>query len=226
MSLSVRSDRSNHMWNQHIDTTLAVGLDPPTLQTLSPLLYRLAKANSPRIVLTLRPQDPLPDWITDVIYLNADGRIAFQGTTKMFLEKKHEGTLIVDGQQIYVGVQNIFSPAHQVEKYGLKSKCDNQILRNDSEETLDSVERLFGDNVNRNAIPKTESTSQPRTHQVGSSVVEPLVQMEGVKVKYGDRQVLGNWKQNVDGEEKDGLWWTVNRGDRIGVFGPNGMSIS
>ena len=51
---------------------------------------------------------------------------------------------------------------------------------------------------------------------------EPLVEMEGVHVKYGDRDILGNWNQVIRGQEESGLWWTVRRGDRWGIFGPNG----
>jgi len=51
---------------------------------------------------------------------------------------------------------------------------------------------------------------------------EPLIEMEGAHVKYGEKSVLGNWHQQVDGSPKDALWWTVRRGERWGIFGPNG----
>ena len=51
---------------------------------------------------------------------------------------------------------------------------------------------------------------------------EPLVEMSGVIVKYGDKQVLGDWIQIIDGQPKKGLWWRICRGQRWGVFGPNG----
>ncbi|KAL9593022.1 MAG: hypothetical protein Q9179_006161 [Wetmoreana sp. 5 TL-2023] len=56
-----------------------MGLDPPTIKTLSPLLHDLAEAQAPRIVLSLRPQDPLPDWITHILYIGPELRIARQG---------------------------------------------------------------------------------------------------------------------------------------------------
>ena len=34
--------------------------------------------------------------------------------------------------------------------------------------------------------------------------------------------MLGGWKQFVDGQEREGLSWQVRRGERWGVFGPNG----
>jgi ABC-type molybdenum transport system ATPase subunit/photorepair protein PhrA len=52
--------------------------------------------------------------------------------------------------------------------------------------------------------------------------MEPLVEMEGVRIKYGPSAVLGDWQQDVDGTQKDGLWWTVRRGERWGIFGANG----
>ncbi|KAL9585477.1 MAG: hypothetical protein Q9212_001510 [Teloschistes hypoglaucus] len=63
-----------------------LGLDPQTLRTLPPLLFKLAAAQSPRIVLSLRPQDPLPDWITHVVHLGPELRIARQGPKDEVLE--------------------------------------------------------------------------------------------------------------------------------------------
>ena len=51
---------------------------------------------------------------------------------------------------------------------------------------------------------------------------EPIVEMHDVVVKYGDKTVLGNWQDTVNGETRHGLHWTVRRGQRWGVFGPNG----
>lgn len=56
----------------------------------------------------------------------------------------------------------------------------------------------------------------------GEVLKEPLVEMENVNVRYGARQILGGWKQDFNGKERDGLWWTIRRGERWGVFGPNG----
>ncbi|KAL8685365.1 MAG: hypothetical protein Q9224_005846, partial [Gallowayella concinna] len=56
-----------------------MGLDPPTLKTISPLLFKLAEAQAPRILLSLRPQDSLPEWITHIVYLGPELRVAHQG---------------------------------------------------------------------------------------------------------------------------------------------------
>ena len=56
-----------------------MGLDPPTLVTLSPMLRELAYKSSPRLFLALRPQDPIPDWITHIIILGNNHTIALKG---------------------------------------------------------------------------------------------------------------------------------------------------
>ena len=61
-----------------------MGLDPPTLQHLSSLLHRLADANAPRIVLSLRPDDTIPDWITHLVYSGSQ-KEALPGTKAQVL---------------------------------------------------------------------------------------------------------------------------------------------
>ena len=51
---------------------------------------------------------------------------------------------------------------------------------------------------------------------------EKIVEMQGVRVAYGDNAVLGDWTQEHEGENKEGLWWDIRRGERWGIFGPNG----
>ena len=61
-----------------------MGLDPPTLLTLSPMLKGLAEASAPRLVLTLRPQDPIPDWITHLMFLKGTCEVCvFLGPRQM-----------------------------------------------------------------------------------------------------------------------------------------------
>jgi len=53
-----------------------MGLDPPTLVTLSPILKEMAIRSSPIVMLGLRPQDPIPDWITHLVILGKDNTVA------------------------------------------------------------------------------------------------------------------------------------------------------
>ncbi len=60
---------------------------------------------------------------------------------------------------------------------------------------------------------------------VPASSNESLVEMQGVVVRYGDKEVLGSWEHESEGQTQKGLWWTIRRGERWGVFGPNGMCL-
>lgn len=60
---------------------------------------------------------------------------------------------------------------------------------------------------------------------VAVPISEALVEMQDVRVRYGDKEVLGSWEQEIEGQTRKGLSWTVRRGERWGVFGPNGMCL-
>ena len=224
MNRSVSHALFDLVLNKMLIIDSVVGLDPPTLQILSSLLHRLAKSKSPRIILTLRPQDTLPDWITHVLCLNSDGSIAFQGVSGTFLAKKDEGLVAGDGQQIYVGFQPILSMSKNLPKESLGSENHEQSQQVEKEEMASSQASIAGFNIGRDTRSEREGDPQTQIHGLQLPNTEPLVQMEGVEVKYGDRKILGNWKQDVGGVAKDGLWWTVSRGDRLGIFGPNGIT--
>ena len=121
---------------------------------------------SPRILMALRPQDPIPDWITHIVHLGPSLRIASQGDRGNISE----------------------------------NTTRNESRRNDTrrKQTAFREDRLAQD----------ES--------------EALVEMRGVQVSYGSKTILGNWSESDGAETRSGLWWTVKRGQRWGVFGPNG----
>ena len=56
------------------------------MKAISSLLYRLAEAQAPRIVLSIRPQDPLPEWITHILRLGPELRVALQGSRYQVLQ--------------------------------------------------------------------------------------------------------------------------------------------
>jgi ABC-type molybdenum transport system ATPase subunit/photorepair protein PhrA len=66
-----------------------VGLDPPTLVTLSPILRELAYKSSPRLLLALRPQDPIPNWITHLVILGSNYTVALMGLKEDVLFAVH-----------------------------------------------------------------------------------------------------------------------------------------
>lgn len=174
-----------------------MGLDPPTITILNPLLHNLAQASSPRLVLALRPQDPLPEWITHLINLGSNLKIAHKGKRKDVLEAIRKGSLEGDRLQAVIKMTSI--PQRGLPAlYGARRKTNGIDL-------FQSREGLSLDD-----------------HKIISRVGEHFVEMHDVCVKYGDKPAMGAWKQEVDGKTRNGLWWTVKRGERWGVFGPNG----
>lgn len=237
-----------------------MGLDPPTLTTLSPLLYRLAQKRSPRLLLALRQQDPVPDWITHLIYLGPSLRICGQGVKADVLRDL--------GEQIEKAesLDTTHRPAHLprsmaeigrgltptgIHNRGLESLPDYEQL------TKEQIANLKKANLYRPEYRDMKARYEggersyfvQRTLLFAPNGLEPykgyfpsyysmegflpkdreppvigeaLVEMSGVTVKYGDKKVLGDWTQVIDGQLKEGMWWQICRGQRWGVFGPNG----
>ncbi|KAK6579693.1 hypothetical protein PZA11_007929 [Diplocarpon coronariae] len=195
-----------------------MGLDPPTLLSLSPLLHGLAEAKRPRLVLSLRPQDPIPDWITHLVYLKDSCEVAFQGLKSDVqgelkeLAKRMQGRTNVDAD----------APLHSMHEVGRSLTKDGivDILHPDSGRCRDA----FGANA---ASPRLSRDGFPLDDVAEPVIGEPLIQMEGVRVRYGSKIVLGNWEQAAPNgrhitPRTGGLWWDVRRGERWGIFGPNG----
>ncbi|KAK6075998.1 ABC transporter [Seiridium cupressi] len=179
-----------------------MGLDPPTVAGLSLLLHGLANVASPRLVLSARPQDPIPDWITHLVYLRSDCQVGALGEKDEVLDKLRQyvngiwnGTLKEDEK---LAVHNLVQMGRELTPNGIEG---SPLMGEDSTETE----------------KHSSQTSEPP-----QSLGDPLVEMDGCQVQYRGKIALGNWKQQVNGEEKTGLLWTVRRGERWGIFGPNG----
>lgn len=161
-----------------------MGLDPPTLMSLSSLLHGLASKNEPRLVLSLRPQDPIPDWITHLMVLDRSCEAAHMGPKSNVLNALRQH--IAFANQAEIG------------------------------RTLTSTGIIETENT------AAETAMRGDDMKEAESYGEPIIEMRGVRVAYGDKAVLGNWKETVDGDLKGGLNWTVRRGQRWGILGPNG----
>ncbi|KAK8129004.1 abc transporter protein [Apiospora sp. TS-2023a] len=181
-----------------------MGLDPPTVAGLSPLLRDMASTASPRLVLTARPQDPIPDWITHLLYLRADCQVGVMGRKEEVLDRLRtyvhgvsSGASKEDGK---LAVHNLVHLGKTLTAKGISGKT-----------LMEEVE------------PEEAESTSFQENEPQKSLGEPLVEMDGCRVAYNGKVVLGNWKQqDADGQEKEGLVWTVRRGERWGIFGPNG----
>lgn len=176
-----------------------VGLDPATVRGISGFLHKLAAKSSPRLILALRPQDTVPNWITHVVILGNNNRVLLQGSRAevdqalgvwAHLPTKSQTGLHPEDKKIYARA------ADDMEKGFL----DKQLL------------------WDLNLFKPKAGKTVPVAAQGG----EPLIEMDGVRVQYGDKVVLGNWEQDIDGKKQGGLHWTVRRGQRWVVLGANG----
>ncbi|GAQ03027.1 uncharacterized ABC transporter ATP-binding protein YDR061W [Aspergillus lentulus] len=178
-----------------------MGLDPATVRSISGLLERLAVKASPRLILALRPQDNLPDWITHILLLGNSNQILFQGTRseadKVMRVWKHLTKKTRKSPTLSEEEQKILQDARKDMESGF---LDRQLLWD-----LNLIE-----------------TSSGQSTAVTTHGGEPLIEMEGVRVQYGDKVVLGGWEQTVSDQKKEGLHWTVRRGQRWVVLGANG----
>lgn len=171
--------------------------------TLSPLLHSLAQKNAPQILLALRSQDPIPDWITHLIYLDPSLRVATQGRKNDVLNR-------------------------------MKRKTNNSRSRQATPISTELGRKLTARGIEDEYTNRKESSEQqaqtPKPLDAKNGDLwdgrEPLIEMENVQVVYGDKQILGAWVQDVNGQPRQGLCWTVRRGQRWGVFGPNGEFYS
>ena len=177
-----------------------MGLDPPTTASLSPLLKGLAEKSDPRLILALRPQDPIPNWITHLLYLNSDSRVAALGE-KVDVQNSF-------GKEFAISANDKHSRRNSVIHRGLPEVMGPQGQKGG----LTIQSRLSREGLLVNHAEKTNADAP--------SVVE----MHDVHIKYGQREILGDWKvQDPETASiRQGFWWNVRRGDRWGVFGPNG----
>ncbi|KAF2855837.1 ABC transporter-like protein [Plenodomus tracheiphilus IPT5] len=181
-----------------------IGLDPIVTKNISKMLHRLAEANAPRVVLSLRPQDSIPEWITHIVYAGEDGKVetlgpkeeVFQHLKTRYEESENSGPADAELSPTLVELREVGRQ--------LSQKGDFQSCSGGSTTSL----------LSRDGYEKLDTTQVP--------VGEPIVEMEGVRISYGKNSVLGDWHQDINGTPRQGLHWNVHRGQRWGIFGANG----
>lgn len=178
-------------------------------QHISRVLHRLAEANSPRVVLSLRPQDAIPGWVTHIVYAGEDGRVGSLGPKEevfQYLKQQYnDAETLLQSSSSRHGLDAKLVELREVGRH-LSERGDFELQEVNA---IDSASAL-----SRDGYEKIDDTRVP--------IGEPVVEMEGVNIKYGANSVLGEWQQDIDGEKRDGLHWNVHRGQRWGIFGANG----
>lgn len=180
------------------------GMDPLMQAMMLRRLLELSKKSHLSIVTSFLDSDVIPYYVTHLLYLNAQHEIVAMGERGEAGDKVREA-----GLRLELGSQ------HVPYKGGILNRRP-------------PLER-------RDRIPEDGSTStRERWYEQYDSAVcvadkapqaesrPTVIELSGVRVRYGDRTVLGNGEQDVDGERRAGLWWQVKQGERWAVFGANG----
>ncbi|KAF2396706.1 hypothetical protein EJ06DRAFT_559819 [Trichodelitschia bisporula] len=207
-----------------------MGLDPASVKFVSNLLHSVAVERAPRVLFSLRPDEHIPAWVTHLIYVSRGFDILEQGPMDKVLESLSKRGEAVHGRGFHdphTAISAQDAELYEVAQH-LKGHVSKlyQVLNSYIDKNYIYFCREFKLRQ-RGALEKSpKSWLQSRDGYgklFGPEVVgEPLIEMEGVKVAYGDKTVLGDWTQEVEGEQRQGLWWTIRRGERWGVFGANG----
>ncbi|KAL3486389.1 P-loop containing nucleoside triphosphate hydrolase protein [Aspergillus germanicus] len=183
-----------------------MGLDPATVESISGFLHRLADKSDPRLVLSLRPQDTIPDWITHLLVLGKSNRVLAQGPRSY--------------------VQNVFDIWSQtISNPGYRKRNDAEYKKVIKQATADMEAGYLDEQLIADLNPPTPNTVF--TDTIAPRGGEALIEMDGVQVRYGGDGAsgtiaLGDWTQEVRGQKKPGLHWVVRRGQRWVVLGANG----
>ncbi|KAE8375052.1 P-loop containing nucleoside triphosphate hydrolase protein [Aspergillus bertholletiae] len=178
-----------------------MGLDPATTRAISGLLQRLAAKSDPRLILALRPQDTIPDWITHMVLIGNNNRILFQGPRAK--------------------AEMVFNVWKRAVNGG---RNDPSLTAEEKAVFLEAKGAIEAGHLDRQLLWDLQLISMKDTGLFLPAMTggEPVIEMEGVRVQYGDKVVLGGWTQKVNDQEKEGLHWTVRRGQRWAVLGANG----
>lgn len=151
-------------------------------------------------MLALRPQDQVPDWISHIVLVGNSHQVLQQGT------KSHIHETLQMWQKMPVkGGRTPSNPEKEAKLNEFRAHLESGNLD----------EQLLQDFT----VNQTKKSSKQGPASLGG---EALIEMDGVHVQYGDKVVLGDWKQKVNDETKDGLHWRVRRGQRWAILGANG----
>lgn len=228
-----------------------MGLDPKTVDRLSPLLHSISSSpQGPQLLLSLRSQDPVPDWITHVAVLGATCDLALHGprgeVTKALAnwaaKKRIEATKQLNAKYGQFPFDSQLTLLQDTKKASSKRKAAKAESKHSTQDDRGyKVPQLLNRELKKeydealSAYRSGEHDQSRFTNAFGAddgstAPSEPLIEMNGVKVTYGEKVALGDWTAEINAngqrqqlqKDQSGLHWTVKPGERWGIFGANG----
>ena len=186
-----------------------MGLDPPSAAYLSPLLYDMARSASPRLLISLRPQDPIPDWITHLLYLGKECQITHQGPKDAVRDRlQNDMRSIADESD---GLTKLDHIPYYLPEFG-RILTSNGVVRramtvSDKQHQTDLAHFVAGKHFKmlfmrlgygeKEPVYSFSYRNKPALDP-RPPVGEPIIEMDGVKVSYGNKTVLGDWHQQLE----------------------------
>jgi ABC-type molybdenum transport system ATPase subunit/photorepair protein PhrA len=206
-----------------------MGLDPNALENLSRILENLTQTTFPRLVLALNLNEPLPKWVSHVMFLRRGYNVQTQGSkyevatrlTDTLQNLRASTSKISDEDAAFLeDTTRLFhtSTSGGMTAHWFVDEDRRDYLQVYNKEFQYTPSTTGKRDADRNASPDGLAPNDVVPFTPG----EVIVEMEGVKVQYGNRVVIGDWKQQ-DTKGEEGLWWNIRRGERWGLFGANGM---
>jgi ABC-type molybdenum transport system ATPase subunit/photorepair protein PhrA len=146
-----------------------MGLDPNTLEGISEMLGTLAKAGLPRLLLALRAQDKLPDWVTHLLMLGPNFEVAYQGERGEVLEKVKHRELGVKPEETkfwlsYRADHSVFTRAADLIKPTSETKPMTEKELPEALIEMNGVSIRYGDKNIVGTYESEESTGSPGLH--------------------------------------------------------------
>ncbi len=227
-----------------------MGLDPPTLVQLSPMLKKLAYDSSPLLMLGLRPQDPIPDWITHLVVLGHNHSMALLGEKAQVLNKTQRwaetlsksrastsDTAIVERISKQYGLPptgvtgDVLSETGISKASSLSIEGSSPTTKSHEDQFKTPLDELLGGLTTNSSPPSPQSAPAPTTsteqqtqapETTSRPLGDPLIELSSVVVKYGPKVVLGNSPSTTDTGTPKGLSFKIHRSTRLALLGPNG----
>ncbi|TKA33796.1 hypothetical protein B0A50_00632 [Salinomyces thailandicus] len=123
-----------------------MGLDPKTSRTMSGVLKELAERRQPRLVMSLRPEDGAPEWVTHLVVIDQNLRIVGCGPKENLLSEPSPYSASLQGILKAVEHGETADSGEQVSRDGFPPTSPS-LRAGDALVEMQGVQVAYGDNI-------------------------------------------------------------------------------
>lgn len=145
----------------------------------------------------------------------------------MFLQKDCKVALQGENNKVYSSLRNILRDKKKQKHGDIRHEYEvhagelGQVLTPNGIRRLEDWKDINWTNITHKNHRHVAKDRVPAEREEPERA-EALVEMNGIRVAYGSKTVLGAFSTRVSNELKPGLHMTIRRGSRWGIFGSNG----